>query len=562
MTGASNTLRLKIKYGPLDAEPGRDSEELSFEPEVGVITLGRPVTEAPPPMIRMRSNVVSRAHAAITFNDDGWYLHDEGSRHGTRLNNLNLVAKQDSIQLQNGDRIQIGRTVIQVRLPAADPDNQSAADDLSSIMASDLLGDISVVSEYQLQGLAQRRLDVLLQAAARLSNVSDLSTLSQAIAEIAADGTSSPRALVLGRSARSAEWDVLGRYETGGMKNADLEISRSLVAVARQGMIAQLLAHQQAEDPDHSIDRLNIQTAICAPLNVDQKVDAVLYLDTRGNERPIAKDAVEYCKALAKLGALALANLQRRHLEYENAQKLKELNDLRRAQELIMPPASGEVGPLRYVFHSEPGTIVAGDLFDIVKIDSLRTLALLGDVMGKGAAAGLMMASVQAFVRARLHADKPLSELADEINTYFIDRFQGEGFVTLWLGLFDAQTQQLTCVDAGHGHWCVIRPDVAAEAGVSQGGPPIGAVDAVSYQQSQLPWNAGDRLVLFTDGLVEQANEQGEMFGEPQVLQRLTGNCGVAEDVASLSAAWHAFRGDQPTFDDLTIASIEPRHLS
>jgi serine phosphatase RsbU (regulator of sigma subunit) len=354
------------------------------------------------------------------------------------------------------------------------------------------------------------------------------------------------------------QWAILGQYPSRGTAAREVEISRSLVAMARQGRFAQLQADEGDDSYEQpSIMSLNIRSAICAPIMVDGSIEAVLYLDTRGSESPIQRDAAAFCAGLAQLGGMAIANLKRAELARQEKELRDELLAARTAQQQLIPASTGDVGAVRYALEAVPGTIVAGDLFDIFQLGDDCTMVILGDVMGKGAAAGLMMATVQTYFRAKGQPHVDLVQLLDQANTYFHERFAGRGFVTLWIGVFHETTRHLQYVDAGHGHWCFFQPDKGARPVESEGGPPIGAVRGANYAAGELTLGLEDRIILFSDGLVEQHDDQGRLFGEDGALNCLSSSRSVDEDVRLLLEAHQAFRQSIPLSDDLTIASLE-----
>lgn len=505
---------------------------------------------------------VSRRHALIEHDGAKWTIRDLESKAGTRVNRK-LIAASEIEPLQSGDQIQLGPLVLIVRL--SDDDDSIAgrllgadgSTDQTMVVTRDSLGSVSAISEFELSGLAQHRLSVLLKSAASLTEAPDIPSLASAITRSAAVGTSSPRAFLI-QSTQNDELIVWGKYPCEVCGAGVVEISRSLVALATSGKFAQLQSGDN--DPSleaKSIETLNIRSAICAPIFVDSEVVAVLYLDSRGSEKPIADDSGAFCVALSQLGGMALANLKRAELARQEKELRDELVAARLAQQQLMPDAQGQVGPIRYALESVPGTIVAGDVFDIIPVDDETTLVLLGDVMGKGAAAGLMMATVQTFLRARCQSHLDLPKLLHEANGYFHARFKGKGFVTLWIGMFHANSGRLTYVDAGHGHWCVLRRGQGAIGVESEGGPPIGAFKTASYDLGELEMPRGDRVILFSDGLVEQKDDQGRLFEEINDWLYLSSSGSVEEDVQLLHDIHASFRGQEPLSDDLTVASIE-----
>lgn len=558
MANLTSPLRLVVAEASIRHLQPNAPISFEIEPGMGSVVVGRESSVG----VRLLSQVVSRRHALLEHNGEEWTIRDLGSKAGTRVN-LSPATQEQAQSISPGDQLFIGPIILNVRIPL-DHDatfnvvlKDESMQEGASILAKDVGGTVSTIADAELGGLAQHRLAVLLKWAAKLTEAPDLTALAQAITRSAAEGTGCARALLL-RVAADDQLELLAGFPAHAPRRVEMQLSRSLVALALQGKIAELqYGGYDSVGEAMSIEALNIRSAICAPLAVDNKVLAVLYLDTRGSESPIKPDAASFCVALAQLGAMAIANLQRAELARQEKEMRDELVAARLAQTQLMPEAVGRVGPIQYSLEAIPGLIVAGDLFDVVALSEDCTLVLLGDVMGKGAAAGLMMATIQAFFRARSKSEMNLVECMTEANTYFYDRFNGRGFVTLWLGMFDRTNRRLTYIDAGHGDWCYLQDNASPHAVDSDGGPPLGAFAHSAYEFGQIELHGRDRIVVFSDGLVEQHNQTGQTFGETEPLKCLVGSRSASEDVNRLIVAHTDFRKETPLSDDLTIASIE-----
>ena len=156
---------------------------------------------------------------------------------------------------------------------------------------------------------------------------------------------------------------------------------------------------------------------------------------------------------MARLAGLALANLRRVQLEQRQHQLETEVRAARLAQELITPAESGRVGGLHYAARVRPGSLVAGDLFDVVALEDGRVATLIGDVCGEGIGASVIMAATQSHVRALLARGADPADAVGHVNRYLSAHTAPGKFVSLWLGVFDLERGELTYVDAGHGHW-------------------------------------------------------------------------------------------------------------
>lgn len=205
---------------------------------------------------------------------------------------------------------------------------------------------------------------------------------------------------------------------------------------------------------------------------------------------------------------------QARLVEQERIKK--ELEMCRQIQEEMLPRV-----PLRLPFAevqgvSIPAREVGGDFFNYFSIDDERLAILIGDVSGKGVPAALLMANVQATLRARLPLTSDLAELVGELDREVSASTPMETYLTLFIGVVDAKRRTLDWVNAGHNTQYLVRSGASIEA-MPSSGRPIGLLPGSCYEVKQVGLSDGDAIFLYTDGLVEAENSLGEDFGNARL---------------------------------------------
>ena len=200
---------------------------------------------------------------------------------------------------------------------------------------------------------------------------------------------------------------------------------------------------------------------------------------------------------------------QERLIEQERLRKELEIG--RRIQVELLPR-----GVLRSLFAeirgvSIPAKEVGGDFFNYFALSESETVVLVGDVSGKGVGAALLMASVQATIRARLSVERDLARLVDALDREMESEEPLAPYYTLFLAVLDGPSGRLRYVNAGHNTQIVLRHD-GAEWLSSTGRPP-GLYPGGGFEEREIQLRGGDALFLFTDGLVEAEDESGEPFG-------------------------------------------------
>jgi len=246
---------------------------------------------------------------------------------------------------------------------------------------------------------------------------------------------------------------------------------------------------------------------------------------------------------------------QRLVVEQERLQR--ELELCRRIQHEMLPHGALNLGCAEVKGVSIPAREVGGDFFNYFALDNGQVAMLVGDVSGKGVGAALLMANVQATLRARLPLEQDLAALVDAIDRDVDERTPGGVYVTLFIGILDARTRRLRYVNAGHHPQFVLRGNGSLER-MPSAGLPVGLFAGHGYREQHVMLDPGDLLFFYTDGTIETENESGEMFG----LERLEAlmeahHDGAVDNVLTrVESTLRAFRGNAEPFDDATMMAL------
>lgn len=496
---------------------------------------------------------VSRRHAEVFQERGVWYIADVGSRHGTTVNGMAIEAGQP-IEIQPRDRIGFPRQEYRLH-PVG---GGAAADEASSTIVA-LAGDaasqndVEAVSQDALSEIAAKRLDLLLEGAKQLGEAVDREALVEHLLDLLESGTGFGRFAVLQPIGGEDRIEVVSVRPPAIAD--DRPFSRTLVSASMAGSVVRL-----AEDEDishaHSIVTSGVQSAVAVPMMVDGDVQLIVYLDATRDAADADEDTA-FCAAVTRLAGLSLANIHRQELARRQEALEREIKAARGVQERMLPPESGEVGVYRYALKALPGTVVAGDLFGTLDVAGAQTAFYLGDVAGKGAAAGMLMALGQAALEAHLDDGLPLATAVDKVNDAISARSSMGEFLTLFAITCDPAQQSVCTVDAGHGYAFLLR-DGEWKMLESDGGPPIGAVPGIEFGTSKHDFKPGERLVLMSDGVIEETEANSDdQFGVERTIEILEGSDDPENDVARLVDALVAYAGRDTFADDVTVASIE-----
>jgi sigma-B regulation protein RsbU (phosphoserine phosphatase) len=170
-----------------------------------------------------------------------------------------------------------------------------------------------------------------------------------------------------------------------------------------------------------------------------------------------------------------------------------------------------------------PAGAVSGDYLDVLKLNPDNLALCVADVIGKGVPAALLMSNVQAAVRALAGEMLPTGDLCGRINRIVANNLGTGKFITFFYGVIDAARRRLSYTNAGHCEPMLIRANGECLR-VNHGGVVLGVFPDWSYKEEHVDLAPGDRLVLFTDGITEIQNPEGQEFGEDRLMEVLAAN--------------------------------------
>jgi len=492
--------------------------------------------------VRLDAPQVSSRHACIMGVGDRWLLVDQGSRNGTLLNGV-LIPPQTAQELVHGDVITLNpfRLAIDFGKKMQAKATTLAMEDSSVV--------VRAIEAEELESLAGRRLQLLIDSATAMQAAQTLQQLCDASVIALLAGTGFSRALVL-RTDAGGGIEVHAQRQQHPHADAP-RVSRSLLKAAAQGHAVCL--ENSNLNMAESIVGSGVTAALCIPVIVGELVEGFVYLDSIGGARP-GEDAAAFAQALSRFLAMGIGELQRRDLSERKRLLEEELAGAHGVQQRLMPQERGEMDGWRWRLHSEPGQFVAGDIIGAGQSPAGPWL-FLGDVAGKGAAAGMLMAVIQAHLSCDLQRGLPLRECVNQLNAFIMKHRGGTEFATLMVIRFTVDGSRIEIVDAGHGLAVMQRHGGGATLVQAEGGPPIGVVDQL-YESTHIDLAPGDRLIIFSDGVNEQRGPDGHELGLDRVVHSFQSDHDVELDVESLVALLRAHAAGLPLTDDVSLISV------
>jgi len=170
-----------------------------------------------------------------------------------------------------------------------------------------------------------------------------------------------------------------------------------------------------------------------------------------------------------------------------------------------------------------PAGAVSGDYLDVLRLDAGHLALCVADVIGKGVPAALLMSNVQAAVHALAGEMRDTGELSGRINRVVSGNVGKGKFITFFYGVLDGEKRRFSYSNAGHCEPILVKRNGECSR-VNHGGVVLGVFPDWPYKEEHIDLEPGDRLVLFTDGITEIENANGEDFGEERLIEVLKAN--------------------------------------
>jgi hypothetical protein len=233
-----------------------------------------------------------------------------------------------------------------------------------------------------------------------------------------------------------------------------------------------------------------------------------------------------------------------------------EIEIARQVQRALLPTDPPAAAGWSIWGYTRPANDVGGDLVDHLRLDDRRLLIALGDVAGKGLGAALLMAKLQATLRAIVSDHPDLEQLGRRLNSVLVQDGLPNRYATLFYAEVEPGGGALRYLNAGHNPPLLARWSGIEELGASS--YPLGMLDEAAYRQGELDLRPGEMLVAYSDGLTEARNAEGEEFGADRLRQALARmrNLPAEEAGRSLLREVDAFLGNQRLDDDLSLVVL------
>jgi sigma-B regulation protein RsbU (phosphoserine phosphatase) len=520
----------------------------------------------------------SRVHAEVRREGDLYILQDLGSANGTLYNGATVEA---AIPLTSGGRIQIGETEIvfndgnaaaglatMITDPTATPVPEAtiamnSADRTTSGLLEAIEG-ARTLPDQDIQKHAVKQSDLLAlisKVGVTLLASATLGETLQQIASLVFEAVPAERCCIMMRDEGSAELKVtVARLRDRQGDVGEIRVSRTIMEEV-VGLGRSVLTADAQHDPHLMSSTMTLQgirSVLAVPLGVGEKVFGIIYADSPIAEGRFTGDHLKVLTTLASVAAIRVENARLMEEQIKRERLEQELQLASEIQQRFQPTQAPHVSGYELQGISFPCYEIGGDYYDFIERADGRMIVTLGDVSGKGTAAALLMSSLHAAVHGQASSHSSLVETIRAVNKYLAENIPSNRFVTLFYAELDPQTGALAFINAGHNPPLIVHAAGTVE-NLSAGGLPLGIRADADYREGRTQLQPSDVLVIYSDGVSEAVNPQGEEFGTDRLYEVVSHNlsasaAGIRDRIEAALTKWAQ---GTPAADDITLVIVK-----
>ena len=520
----------------------------------------------------------SRVHAEVRSEGDEYFLQDLGSANGTLYNGTVL---EKTVTLTRGGRIQIGETEIifnDSSFPLSSgatmiTDNSASIPEATIALSS---ADRTTSGLFEaIEGARTQSDDATARHPAKQSDLLALiskvgvtllasTTLHQTLEDIVSlvfEAVPADRCMVMMRDQKNTELKVaVARLRDRVGEVGEIRISRSVIDEVVANGKSVLTSDAQA-DPRFAGGTVMLQgvrSVLAVPLGVGANVFGIIYADSPLADNRFTGDHLKLLTTLASVAAIRVENARLTEEQIERERLEREQQVASEIQQRFLPSKAPQVTGYELQGISFPCYEIGGDYYDFIERENGNLLVALGDVSGKGTAAALLMSSLHAAVHAQADANDSIVKTIAAVNRYLVESIPPNRFVTLFYAELDPKNGSLAFLNAGHNPPLIVHAGGTMEQ-LASGGLPLGILADADFREGRTKLYPGDVLVIYSDGVSEAVNPNGEEFGATRLYEVVARNLdtsasGIRDRIES---ALTKFCQGTPAADDITLVIVK-----
>lgn len=525
--------------------------------DVEAVALGRAATNA---LCYPDDVGLSRQHMVIEKVGTDWAVRDLNSKNGTIVNGNRITGP---VSLRPGDRISAGHLTIEFVEVGKAP--SAAASHTVVFVDSAVVATATTTVATSLEGLmgpdqedftktrvftGNPQTRALIRAGRELAGHRPLAELFEVIMDLSLEAVGAGRGVLMTlegenlqvRAARGQGFQI-----SSAVRDRVISESASVLVLDAQS--------DQAFRERQSIVAQNVRSMLAVPLQANERVIGLIYLDSPNLIRPFTREDLNLLTVMANVAAIRIEHARLAEVEQAERMLAKDLDQAAKIQRGLLPSCAPTVSGFDISGHTAACRTVGGDYYDFLEYPDERIAMLVGDVAGKGMPASLMMSSLQARVQVLFEVPDNLSTNVARLNKAVASNCPDNRFITFFICVLDPKTGEVNYTNAGHNPPLIIRKNGEVER-LTAGGIILGIMPKFTYQEATTRLDPGDSLVLFSDGVTEAARlDVDEEFGEDRLAEVIAKSTATssADLVQEILKSVTDFTQGAPPADDITV---------
>ncbi|MBF0290599.1 MAG: fused response regulator/phosphatase [Nitrospinae bacterium] len=238
---------------------------------------------------------------------------------------------------------------------------------------------------------------------------------------------------------------------------------------------------------------------------------------------------------------------------------MEELRMAQAVQESLLPTVIPYPEQIQFFAHYEAASSLGGDFYDILDYGSGRVGVVMADVSGHGPSAALIVSMVKAILHSLAGPQVSPKDALERLNLSLLKMIPEDRFVTIFLGALDIATGELSYVRAGHPHALVVSKATGKVTRLEGDGDIIGMFDKIDLDQKTIRLEKGDRLLAYSDGLLDASGDSGQQYGLPNLITSMESSANFTgrEMMDNIVRDVRGFTGGAPLEDDMALFILE-----
>lgn len=504
--------------------------------------------------IRYDVQGLSRRHLTLRREGDNWLVEDLGSTNGTFVNGTRIGAPH---LLAGGDRVTAGDLIMVFSRPSARP--SPAAQTVmfvekpsAPVITTSL--DTTLSEEEEAREIGHTA--ALIRAGRELAGHMPLDKLFELILNLSVEAVGATRGVLMTVDE--------GELRIRASKGSNIRISshvRDQVVREKRSLLVHDALMDEALGARLSIVQDQIRSMLAIPLQTRDRVIGLIYLDSPFMVREFTKSDLSLLTVMGNIAAVRIEHARLAELEQAEKLRAQEMQHAAMIQRSILP---GNFPPFpdrrEFQLHAAmmPAKGVGGDLFDFFLLDEDHLAFTVGDVSGKGVPAALFMAVARTLLRGTAQHKASPAECMSYLNKALAEENTSGMFLTMFYAVLDTRTGEIEFSNAGHNPPYVVSPDGSVRPLKKAGSTMLGLFPQIPYTQATEKLGVGDSILIYTDGVTEATNPEGEFFEDERLINYLRAHATEPAEqlVKGLHAQVKGFAADAPQADDITALAL------